>query len=59
MKYTDLIFKYFSEVLTKKFTERDGTHLSFRSFQESVQSVLNNAKDWNGKGNARKAKKDA
>jgi len=34
--------------------EKDGTPLSFRSFQESVQSVLNNAKDWNGKGSARK-----
>jgi len=34
--------------------EKDGTPLSFRSFQESVQSVLNNAKDWNEKGNARK-----
>jgi len=27
---------------------------SYHSVQESVQSVLNNAKDWNGKGNARK-----
>jgi len=34
--------------------EKDGTSLSFRSFQEFVQSVLNNAKDWNGKGSARK-----
>jgi len=34
--------------------EKDGTPLSFCSFQESVQSVLNNAKDWNVKGSARK-----
>lgn len=41
-------------MITKNFKEADGTPLSFHSFQESVQSVLNNAKDWNGKGNARK-----
>lgn len=48
MKYPEFTV-YFPEVLTKNFTETDGTPLPFRSFQESVQSVLNNAKDWTEK----------
>lgn len=40
--------------MTRLFTERDGSALTLRSFQESVQAVLNNAKDWFGQGNIRK-----
>jgi len=40
--------------MIKLFTENDGTALTLPSFQQSVQAVLNNAKDWYGQGNIRK-----
>lgn len=49
-------FLLISDVIKRTFTEKDGSALTIRTFQESVQAVLNNAKDWNGRGYVRKQK---